>query len=314
MTETSKSPIHNFIPVISAVICTRNRGSEVESAIKTIIANQHNDFELIVVDQSTNDDTEIAIKKFLIDSRFQYIRTATKGTGIARNIGLSLAKADIVAYTDDDCTVSENWLSTIEDVFNSNPGVGIVFCSVEPGSHDSKRGLIPSHCYSHDKLIHSFQEYYREIGMGAGMAVRKSAVLPWGGFDESFGPGSLMRSGEDHDLALRALLHNKWIYELSREKVVHHGFRTYLEFAVLTQRDWYAIGAVHAKVFKCFNPKILPFIFYNTLIRGFWHPITMVSKGKKPQGFKRLVFYWQGFYRGVKLPLDKQNIVYQQID
>lgn len=320
-------PGQTDIPTISVVICTRNREEQVQAAIESVLANQHSNFELIVVDQSTNDVTQNAIQPFIQDPRFTYIRSNTIGQGVSRNIGLKCARADIVAFTDDDCTVSTDWLNAVENIFGKYPEVSVVFCSVEPGPHDRTKGSIPYRHYSKDKIYRSITKYFNTGGMGAGMSVRKSAILKWGGFDETLGPGAYFRSADDIDVAWRALLKRDWVYELSSVSVIHHGFRNWIEYRELTKRDFYSIGAVHAKLAKRTFIKAVPTILYHALYISLWMPVTGVFSLKqirgydrfvdylmdfftRPRGLTRFIYYWQGFFDGIQTPVDDSNLVY----
>jgi hypothetical protein len=108
--------------------------------------------------------------------------------------------------------------------------------------------------------------------MGANMAVRRHMCLSVGGIDQNLGPGSRFFSGEDHDMAIRVLINGWAVHETADTFVIHDGFRSFADFRKLTRRDWYAIGAVHAKYFKCKYWSILTLVFFNTVIRGFWQP------------------------------------------
>ncbi len=296
---------------ISVVICTRNRGRKILTAIESVLSNQHSKFELIVVDQSTDDITEETVQPFINDPRFTYIHSNTTGLGISRNIGLRCARADIIAYTDDDCTVSRHWLNTMEEVFWRYPEVSVVFCSVDPGPYDPSMGLIPVRHYSQDKIYHSIVQYFNTGCMGAGMSVRKSAILKWGGFDETLGSGGIFRSGDDFDIAYRTLLNSGWVYELSSTSVTHHGFRNWVEYRELTKRDFYSLGAVHAKLAKRYLIKTLPAILYYVLYLSLWLPLAKVFSLKRPRGVIRFVYYWLGFYKGVKTPVDDSTLIYR---
>jgi len=314
-------------PAVSVVICTRNREKQLRVAIKSVLASQHPNFELIVVDQSTNDVTQKTIQPFLHDHRFNYIHSYTTGQGISRNIGLKCARADIVAFTDDDCTVSPDWLNAVENIFWKYPQVTVVFCSVEPGPHDNTKGSIPYRHYSKDKIYRSITQYFNTGGMGAGMSVRKSAILKRGGFDETLGPGAYFRSADDIDVAWRALLKRDWVYELSSVSVTHHGFRNWVEYRELTKRDFYSIGAVHAKLAKRTLVRALPTILYHALYISLWMPVTgvfslkqlrgytgfvdyLLDFFKRPRGLTRFVYYWLGFLAGIRTPVDTSNLVY----
>lgn len=73
------------------------------------------DFEIIVVDNNSNDDTKLVIEKFksLHDNKLKYIFEKNPGHSCALNTGVECAQGDIIALTDDDVTVSENWLVEI---------------------------------------------------------------------------------------------------------------------------------------------------------------------------------------------------------
>src|SRR5690606_12453731 len=110
-----EAAMENAPPRVSVVICTRNRGDSLVGTVQSILDNPHPSFEIIVVDQSTNDDTLTALQPFQADPRVCYIRSNTVGTGKARNIGLFAARGDIVAYTDDYCFVPKNWIQDLDD-------------------------------------------------------------------------------------------------------------------------------------------------------------------------------------------------------
>lgn len=296
---------------ISVVIPTRNRGNSVVMTLESVFQNTHPNFEVILVDQSNNQDTAEAIKDYLVKENFQYIQTDTQGASRARNIGLARARGSIVAFTDDDCTVPIDWLDEISRIFWGRPSVNILFCNVLPALHDISSGTIPHHRYTESKDINSLAAYIGKIGMAAGMAVRSEPICQMGGFDENLGPGSLFKCGEDYDLALRALIRQMVIYETDQISVIHFGFRTFDEFRELTKRDWYGIGATQAKILKCSQWKILPLIGYNLFVRGLLQPMSAIFEQKKPQGFKRFTYFLIGFIRGFKTPVDPQKILFK---
>jgi glycosyltransferase involved in cell wall biosynthesis len=103
---------------ISAVICTRNRGADARAAVESVLTNNHPAFRLIVVDQSTNDETERSLADLVAAGRIDYVRTTTVGLSRARNIGLRHARTRVVAFTDDDCETPDDWLQAIQTIFD----------------------------------------------------------------------------------------------------------------------------------------------------------------------------------------------------
>jgi glycosyltransferase involved in cell wall biosynthesis len=298
-------------PAISAVICTRNRGSSVVKALGTLLANTHPSFEVILLDQSDNNETACAIEPFHQDARLRYLHTTTKGLGVARNIGLSLAKAEIVAFTDDDCEVPPDWLEKIESAIWRYPRVALLFCNVLPGAHDKSKGFIPQSVRTNSVLVHSIRQKYNARGIGAGMAVRRDVV--WhglGGFDECLGAGGMFYSSEDIDLAIRVLLKGWWVYETNETAVVHNGFRTWAQGVELTRRDWTGIGATYAKALKCGYWQTAGVIAYEVISHTLLEPIVEVVEHRRPRGFKRFFYFWRGFNAGWHTPVDRVRAIY----
>src|SRR6476646_6072108 len=92
---------------VTVVIPTRNRGDSVVRTIRTTLLNGYPDLELIVVDQSDDNRTEISLQPLLSERHISYIRTTTRGLSAALNVGVALAQTGIIAITGDDCEVDK---------------------------------------------------------------------------------------------------------------------------------------------------------------------------------------------------------------
>ncbi|MEL6985774.1 MAG: glycosyltransferase family A protein, partial [Actinomycetota bacterium] len=162
-------------PKITALVATRNRGASVALTVKTLLANDHPDFAVLVVDQSTNDDTEDSIQGHLDDPRFTYLRTDTVGKGRAINLGCSLIESPYVAFTDDDCEIPSDWMQIMSDILDAHPKVCILFTNVVAAEHDSSAGFVPDYVRTDDVHVTSITGKLRARGIGAGMAARREA-------------------------------------------------------------------------------------------------------------------------------------------
>src|SRR5262249_16727476 len=147
-------------------------------------------FELVVVDQSKNDETREALRKFSTDPRLKYLKSPTVGKGYALNAGLTQTRGQVVAITDDDCVVPPHWLETFATIFAAYPKVAIAFCCVEAGEYDSTAGFVPEYVRECDRMLTTTHDAREVRGLGAGIAVRRSMVENLGGFDPMLGPGS----------------------------------------------------------------------------------------------------------------------------
>ena len=300
--------------LITALICTRNRGASITGAIASILANVHPNFELVVIDQSTNDETAEAVRQFCSDPRLHYLRSDTQGLGRAHNIGLSIAHGEIVAITDDDCEVPAHWLETMALAFMAHPNVAVAFCNVDPIDYDRSAGFIPVYQRTGTKLLTGTLDKCKARGIGAGIAVRKPFILALGGFDEMLGPGAVFPSCDDGDMAVRALLNGYQVYETDAVAVVHAGFRTWEEGKKLARRDFFAIGAAYAKPLKCGHWRFLVVPVYELGRHAIWPPVVDLLCLRRPRGLGRIGAFLQGFVRGWQTPVDPKTLLFRSSD
>ena len=91
---------HN--PTLTTIIPTYNRAALVKRAIQSVLNQTFQDFEIIVVDDSSVDNTEEVVKGFR-DDRIRYIRHPNnKGLPAGRNTGIKVASGEYIAFLDDD--------------------------------------------------------------------------------------------------------------------------------------------------------------------------------------------------------------------
>jgi len=295
---------------VSAVVCTRNRGSRIVATLNSLLANEHPDFEVIVIDQSTDGATAKAIAPYIEDTRLRYFPTDTRGTGHARDLGLRAARGGVVAYTDDDCTVPTNWLDEMQRIFETHPQVAVAFCNVLPAPHDPTAGFVPAYERSEDQVVRTMWDKCRARGIGAGMAVRRAAALQIGGFDHCLGPGSAFPACEEGDFAMRALLADWWLYESVQVAILHDGFRTWAEGKTMNRRNWVGIGAAYAKPLKCSRWSASIVVLYEAFGIALFKPLSQILKLKKPQGIRSFYYFWKGFIQGMNQPVECGTILY----
>jgi len=103
-------------PAASIVVPTRNRGDLIMETIDSLLKLEGVDFEVVVVDQSTDERTAAAVAAAANgDPRVRVVRTTTVGSSAARNVGALHAAGHVVAYTDDDCLVEPDWLELVRE-------------------------------------------------------------------------------------------------------------------------------------------------------------------------------------------------------
>lgn len=242
------------MPPVTVLICTRDRGDSIVATIRSVLACIYPDLSLVIIDQSDDQHTARAISACRADPRLRYISTGVRGKSRAVNVGLAFVRTEIVLLTDDDCEVPPSWVHEMVQPFLRHPQVGVVFCDVAAGPHDQRAGFIPVSLSSRSVLVEDLARWQTcdgvNIGIGAGMAIRRSAAIAIGGFSLLFGPGSPFRSGDDLEFALHALAAGYQIYRTNRAAVIHHGFRTYAQGRQLVYRNLFGIGGIYGQLLR----------------------------------------------------------------
>jgi glycosyltransferase involved in cell wall biosynthesis len=288
---------------ISAVVCTRNRGSLVAGTIKSILANDHPSFELIVVDQSTDEVTEGAVHELMTDSRLRYVRSAEKGLSNARNLGIRHARATRIAMTDDDCTVPIDWLTRMEKALEGD-GVAIVIGNVVPADYDRTKGFVPGYSQESSFLAESVRDKHRVEGMAACMGLCAVACSALSGFDPSLGAGSRFHSADETDIIIRALLAGYKVLETPDVEVTHFGLREWSEADKIVYNYLYGIGATIAKHVKCGHWSIAHVVAALASRWIFSRPA--MDYGFAPGRRVRLTGFASGFRAGLMTRVDRK--------
>lgn len=116
------------MPEVSVIMPTYNRAELLKKSVRSVLNQTYQDFELIIVDDGSTDDTEGTVKSFG-DKRVSYIRhERNRGPGAARNAGIRAAKGKYVAFQDSD----DEWLPQkldrqIRVMMSAPPDVGVVY-------------------------------------------------------------------------------------------------------------------------------------------------------------------------------------------
>jgi len=106
--------MENKLPKISVIIPVLNGAKTLNKCLVSVTNQDFDDYEIILIDNGSTDNTKEIINQFLKDShKIIYIFEPKRGRGQARNVGVAAARGDIVAMTDADCIVPFDWLRNI---------------------------------------------------------------------------------------------------------------------------------------------------------------------------------------------------------
>jgi glycosyltransferase involved in cell wall biosynthesis len=190
---------------ISVLLCTRNRAAKLHRAIESILGNSYRNFELVVVDQSTDRESRTKVESFN-DPRLVYVPTTTVGLSRARNLAVRVARWNVVVFTDDDCICHPNWLSSIIIEYERESSVMGVFGRVVAYGEGAPGMFCPSLIEAGERRVVDAPVIpQRVLGAGNNMSFRKDVFRKIGLFIESLGAGTSMKSGEDTEFVYRAL-------------------------------------------------------------------------------------------------------------
>lgn len=114
------------MPAVTVVIPTYDRARYLGEAIRSVLDQVFADFEVLVVDDGSADDTAGMVHA-IRDARLQYLRRPHRGIGAALNAGLRGARGRYVARLDSDDVWLPAMLETLVPVLDARPEVGVAY-------------------------------------------------------------------------------------------------------------------------------------------------------------------------------------------
>jgi len=235
----------------SVVICTYNYAHLLPDALKSVAAQTLQDFELLIVDDGSTDNTEEIAEQFRLRfQEFRYIQKPHTGPADARNVGVRAAQGTHIAFLDADDLWSPDYLSAMQATFRTNPQAELAHCEgiifrIENGvvTESALERSLPPLCGP----MRSPQDLFQMVQAVApsGMVFSRGLYKRTGPFDvESFGWFS-----EDVDWAFRALLAGTFCVCIKRRLYLHrrhagnltnkasNSFRSWLKIYSQTLRE-----------------------------------------------------------------------------
>ncbi|WP_456394990.1 glycosyltransferase family 2 protein [Thermococcus sp.] len=235
-------------PTVSVVIPTYNRANLLKRAIESVLNQKFEDFELIVVDDASTDNTPEVVES-IADGRIRYIRLKRNSGGpVARNTGIKKARGEFIALLDDD----DEWLPNRLDIQikkfeNLDRGVGVVYGGFYYVSQQNGRVLgkrLPK--YRGDVYKHLLRENF--IGSPT-LLIRRRCFKRAGLFDPK------LKSSQDWDMWLRIARHYEfdYVYEIVAKYYVHGKQISFNMKKYIPGREMFI--RKHKDIWK--NPKVL---------------------------------------------------------
>jgi len=189
------------MPKVSVIVPVYNREKYIEATLESVLAQTFQDFEIIVVDDGSVDNTRSIVGNLQKKNpdRFHYVFQENKGVASARNKGISIAKGKYISFLDSDDIWYPNKMQLQIKVFESSPEVGLVYSSyslfgddniIVPNALAREFDVLPEGYVLSELLLRCFIS-------SSTVMIKKEILLEMDGFNE------MLAIGEDYNLWLR---------------------------------------------------------------------------------------------------------------
>jgi len=168
------------MPRVSVIIPTYNRSDLISEAIRSVLDQHYTDWELIILDDGSTDDTAQVVAEF--GDKVIYIYQDNAGEPAARNAGFAASQGEFVSFLDSDDQMLPNNLENLVSLLDAKPEVSIAYGRYYWFHNDEQIGHLRGPIF--DGQI--FQQLLLEETMMIGTAlIRRDCVHAIGGFDEN---------------------------------------------------------------------------------------------------------------------------------
>lgn len=193
-------PQDNDIVPVSVIICARNEQENLKERLESVLTQDYPDYEVIVVNDASTDDTEMILDEFKQKYSNLYVtniptdRNFRHGKKLAITIGIKAAKNEWILLTDADCRpYDKNWIKTMSQNFVKDTDIVLGY-----GGYEQKKGFINKLiCYETSFIAMMYITFALKnnayMGVGRNLAYRKSLFVKSKGFSSH----SRLMSGDD---------------------------------------------------------------------------------------------------------------------
>lgn len=163
-------------PLVSVVICTYNSGEITKSAINSVLNNNYDNMECIVIDGASTDGTVDIIKSYSSDPKFRYISESDTGIYNAMNKGWKMAEGEWIYY-----------LGADDELLSD--GITMLLAADEEHNADVIYGNIKYRKTNGEIIIHPHHSHkqlpWKTFACHQGLIMRKTILERLNGFDEN---------------------------------------------------------------------------------------------------------------------------------
>ncbi len=186
-------PLPEDAPKISVVVCAYNAEPTMRECLESLTKLAYPSYEAIIVDDGSRDRTGAIADEY---PQFKVIHQPNRGLSVARNVGMTAATGEIIAYLDSDAMADPDWLTYLAWKFKTSQHVGVGGPNLPPPEGDWTANCVASAPGSPTHIL--LDDEIAEHIPGCNMAFRKQALVEVGGFDPTY-----TAAGDDVDICWR---------------------------------------------------------------------------------------------------------------
>jgi GT2 family glycosyltransferase len=236
-------------PLVSIIIPTCRRDALAISCVESILANDYQKFEILIIDQDKKRSLEEKInQRFPTEERIRYLYLDIQALDVARNLGIEKSLGSVIIFADDDIQVDQHWIGAyIEAFVNVSPRPAVVGGRIDPMWLDGKPGWMPSEkeyllgLYPHDYPLGPMRE--GDLPIGANFATLRRFCVTGGTFDErldySHSRKKGLLSGGDSLFSLTLKRNGYPVYYQPAARVWHKISRSKLNLRYMMKRNYW---------------------------------------------------------------------------
>jgi glycosyltransferase involved in cell wall biosynthesis len=205
-------------PVVSVIIPAYNVASYIAETLASVFSQTYRDFEAIVVNDGSTDNTENRIAPF--HSRIVYLHKKNGGVHSARNAGLKISRGRYIAFLDGDDIWMPRYLETLLGMIESDPSISAVYPNAYLFGSPHIAGKLYQGIFPVSEPVTFERVLKRECFIFCSVLLRRSVLDEVGDFDE----GLWSQGAEDLDLWLR-ILRCGYRFQFTTEPLVKYRWR-----------------------------------------------------------------------------------------
>ncbi len=190
-------------PTVSVIVAAYNASGTVGATIRSVLGQTRQDFEIVVVDDGSTDDTGSLVAQWTVDPRVRLHRQENAGPAAARNAGIALARGDYLSMLDSDDLWLPYYLQRMVQALQEHPECGFAYTDAWALEHATgrirratamSRQRPPERTLSADAFLEALVQ--RNFVFNA-VTMRREALERVGGYDPE------IPQAEDYELWLR---------------------------------------------------------------------------------------------------------------